>query len=672
MNKKLNKKLLKSILCIASGVAIATSIPFATTSCGSSSSEEEINALPEEVYEIEGVTNTLKGFTKAFLNNPDVYSEYDTMQIPARVTSIGNEAFYSYQKQIIPSFIKNLTFAKESHCFSVGAMAFNDCQSLTSIKFPSSLQSIGEEAFHRSSALVSIDFSNATNLSRIDGSAFSSCSSLTSIDLSKCNKLNSMESYTFYYCNTLKSIKIPSNLTIIPAAAFGKCSALTSVDLSNATSLSSINGCAFEYCSSLTSVSLPESLNEIGNSAFWRCRSLRSINFPNNLSLIGNSVFYNCLALTSISLPSNLSTLGYQVFYNCLNLSSITWDAWNGNTTLQSSSFSGVCPDGGTVTVTNPTDDNHNSEALLNYLLDNGGLPESWRITTGPELPESVYNIDDNGVLLGFKSGIDLNKYEDTCDTMEIPARVTSINDRAFYNNSASTIPSFITKLTFAEGSSCSTIGGYAFWKCQSLTSVIFPSSFTEFTRQYAFNSCTSLASVDLSNCNNLSEICTHTFSQCTLLSDVKLPNNLKTIKSFAFNNCTQLKTINLPESLTSLDTYSFMYTGLISADLSNCVNLTSIGNYSFSHNESLTSVILPRNLNLIGGFVFCDNPLLNYIAWDIPSSLEVTIDSWYFDNNATTGTVKSLNSSVSSKNLLNWLKGKCSFISSNNWTAVS
>lgn len=274
MNKKLNKKLL-NLIALCSGITATVAvgiggIVYSIQEKNSGGGDEPVDqkVLPEEVYEIEGVTNTLKGFTQAFLNNPDVYSEYDTMQIPARVTSIGNEAFYSYQKQIIPSFIKNLTFAKESHCFSVGAMAFNDCQSLTSIKFPSSLQSIGEEAFHKSSTLISIDFSNATNLSRIDGSAFSSCSSLTSIDLSKCNKLNSMESYTFYNCNTLKSIKIPSNLTIIPAAAFGKCSALTSVDLSNATSLSSINGCAFEYCSSLTSVSLPESLNEIGNSAF--------------------------------------------------------------------------------------------------------------------------------------------------------------------------------------------------------------------------------------------------------------------------------------------------------------------------------------------------------------------------------------------------------------------
>ena len=37
----MNKKLLKSILCITSGVAIATSILFTTASCGSSSEKKQ-------------------------------------------------------------------------------------------------------------------------------------------------------------------------------------------------------------------------------------------------------------------------------------------------------------------------------------------------------------------------------------------------------------------------------------------------------------------------------------------------------------------------------------------------------------------------------------------------------------------------------------------------------
>ena len=466
-----------------------------------------------------------------------------------------------------------------------------------------------------------------------------------------------------------------SKCEYIQDIAFTNCSALTSVDLSNATSLSSINGCAFEYCSSLTSVSLPESLNEIGNSAFWHCPSLRSINFPNNLSSIGNSAFCDCSSLTSVTFPSSLESIGMFAFGECSNLSSITWDAWNGNITLiESTPFSGVCPEGGTVTVTNPS--GHDSDELLQYLLDNGGLPSSW--WRGPELPESVYRIENN-VLMGFKSGINLSKFEDTCDTMQIPASVTSINESAFsyysYSSSGwqSTIPPFIKNLTFAEGSQCITIGGYAFRGCSSLTSVVFPSSLTEFNGQYAFSDCTALTSVDLSNCSNMSSIYTHAFSRCSSLSTVKFPPNLTTIDSFAFTDYTSLTTINLPQSLEFIDD-SFSRTGLISLDLSNCINLTSLDSYSFGGNEYLVSVTLPKNLTNISHFCFKECPSLSYIAWDLPTDYQTKIEfgSYVFDEISSSGTVKSLNPSITSEQKLDWLKTKCSWISKNAWTAAS
>ncbi len=605
------------------------------------------NVLPKSVYIIEN--NVLMGFTKEFLANPTAYDMCDTMQIPANVTSINGFAFYddTEYKTTIPSFITKLTFADGSNCSSIGNDTFRS-SSLTSVKLPSALITIQDSAFEECSTLTSVDFSNAIKLTSIGEDAFTACIKLSSANLSNCAILDSINGFAFGNCSTLSSVTLPSSLKIIGAQAFTYCDQLTSVNFSECTGLTKIKNSAFSHCPLLsTSVDLENAIN---------------------LTSIGQQAFRFCNSLTSISLPSSLTSLSYNTFSDCPNLNSITWDAWDGNTSLVNSSFLRVSSKG-TVVVTSSSE--YDGVDLLQYLVNNGGLPESW--LPDPELPDDVYIIENN-VLKGFTAGFLANPsaYR-LSDTMEIPANVTSIDDGAFYKNWESTIPSFITKLTFAEGSVCSTIGGYAFYKCQSLTSVIFPSSFTEITGQYAFDSCTSLASVDLSNCNNLTAIYTHAFSGCTLLSDVKLPNNLKTIHSFVFTDCTSLKTINLPQSLTSLDDYSFMRTGLISADLSNCVNLTSIGSYSFSENQSLTSVILPRKLNYIGGFAFSENPLLNYIAWDIPSSFAVTINSrWCFNENATTGKVESLNSSVSSQNLLDWLKEKCSFINDNDWTAKS
>ncbi len=125
-----NKKLLKTVLCLTSGIGLATSIPFIATSCGSSSAKT--NILPDEVYKYDPNDSTiLTGFTDEFLDNPNAYSQYNTMQIPASVTSIGDNAFNNK----IPSFIKNLTFADGSNCSSIENNTFSNCSSLTSVSF---------------------------------------------------------------------------------------------------------------------------------------------------------------------------------------------------------------------------------------------------------------------------------------------------------------------------------------------------------------------------------------------------------------------------------------------------------------------------------------------------------------------------------------------------------
>ena len=89
--------------------------------------------------------------------------------------------------------------------------------------------------------------------------------------------------------------------------------------------------------------------------------------------------FFSCSALTSVTFPSSLEWINGNAFGNCSNLSSITWDAWNGDTTYQSSSFGGVCQNG-TVLVTNPIGSN-DSAALLAFLKTKG-LPKGWTIAS--------------------------------------------------------------------------------------------------------------------------------------------------------------------------------------------------------------------------------------------------------------------------------------------------
>ncbi len=138
-------------------------------------------------------------------------------------------------------------------------------------------------------------------------------------------------------------------------------------------------------------------------------------------------------------------------------------------------------------------------------------------------LPYEVYDIDANNVLLGFREGIDLSRYGGICNTMQIPARVTSIADTAFFERDGeahTTIPSFITNLTFAENSNCSLIGESAFYNAQAL------------------------ASANLFNCTSLTTIDTNAFMDCSSLTSVTLPSSLIKIQEFVFYWCSKLEYI--------------------------------------------------------------------------------------------------------------------------------
>ncbi len=249
-----NKKLLKTVLCITSGIGFATSIPFIATSCGSSS--VKLNPLPDEVYDIEN--NVLKGF-KSDIDLSKYRRICDTMEIPASVIGIDHYAFFDGEKTKIPSYVKNLTFADGSNCSSIGEFAFSDCFSITSTSLPNSLELIAD-------------------------SAFCECAAFTSIDLSNCTKLSSIGYQAFYRCASLTSVTFPNSLNSIGDFAFFQCSSLTSITFPN--SLNSIAQFAFYECAKLASITFPNSLNSIGQFAFNRSESLNYIawDLPNQYS----------------------------------------------------------------------------------------------------------------------------------------------------------------------------------------------------------------------------------------------------------------------------------------------------------------------------------------------------------------------------------------------------
>ena len=144
-------------------------------------------------------------------------------------------------------------------------------------------------------------------------------------------------------------------------------------------------------------------------------------------------------------------------------------------------------------------------------------------------------------------------------------------------------------------------IGNYAFYNCDSLTSVIIPNSVTSIGDS-AFYNCTSLKSVTIGN--SVTSIGKETFRYCSSLTSVTIPDSVTLIGNYAFRNCTSLTSVTIGNSVTSIGNEAFYdCTSLTSVTIPNSV--TEIRRYAFYGCTSLTSVTIGNSVTSIGYYAF-------------------------------------------------------------------
>ncbi|MCR5158634.1 MAG: leucine-rich repeat protein [Prevotella sp.] len=178
----------------------------------------------------------------------------------------------------------NITSFNELRYFTglktIGCNAFNKCTNLKSVMLPEGLTTIeGTDedqggAFART-GLEAIQF--PSTLTAIGNLAFQGCESLTSIDFNGCTA--TLEGDVFSWCSSLQEVNIPNTITLVGYHTFACCEKLETVVFEEDNPSEGLIG-TFGACGdpSLKTVVLP-STAIMGDWMFTNCTSLESVTF---------------------------------------------------------------------------------------------------------------------------------------------------------------------------------------------------------------------------------------------------------------------------------------------------------------------------------------------------------------------------------------------------------
>ena len=205
---------------------------------------------------------------------------------------------------------------------------------MTSINIPSSVTSIGENAFRNCSSLTSINI--PSSVTSIEVNAFHGLSSLTALTVDANNPNYSAEGGMLFNkektslidaVGNQKTYDIPSSVTSIGEYAFTGCSSLTSINIPS--SVTSIGGWAFSYCDALKVVLIQSNRIEFDHNVFGKNTKIYAVS-DNNFDIhLMDDYDPNQYPYVNNYIGGTWYTYGTPNIYN-KNGSAISSDKWSG------------------------------------------------------------------------------------------------------------------------------------------------------------------------------------------------------------------------------------------------------------------------------------------------------------------------------------------------------
>ena len=592
------------------------------------------------------------------------------VKIPSGVTAIPDQCFYgcsSLESVIIPEGVT-----------TIGICAFAVCN-LNALTLPESLEKIGVSAFGSNSSLKSVNI--PAKVKTIDESAFSYCG-LTDLVIQEGVQVIGQDAFSN---NSLENLTLPSTITKIDDEVFSHNNNLRTITC-NAVTPPMLGYNAFYY-SATSSVKVPLQ----GIAAYRQADGWKSFsNYYGGEEIIdgvayriddkGAYVQAAIMTESEVSLAENVAFEGAQ--YPLYKIADKAF-AGNGSITLVtvpatvetigSNAFDGVTYPIIKIKATTPPvlasklpmlsaivpPASVKAYKAANYWKDMTIIGEGKNdieVTTSATVdlteaimtqakitPASVTSIKVHGPLTNDDIINALNTNMRSCYAIDLSdAEIEALPDGAFNgkiglleitlpaglkaigNNAFRGCFALRNEVTIPAG--VEVIGSCAFAGCKNAKfNPALPETLTAIG-DYAFQNCANLYAVTLPA--SLQTIGDHAF-EASNVQEAVLPAGLKTIGAYAFRKCSNITRVTLPDGLTTLGEGAFQQCeALVTADLMNPMEITSIPRYAFDGCSGLRNVYLPFFIEAVGDYAFRGCASLRQIQFVAPTK---TIGAYAF-----------------------------------------
>ena len=592
--------------------------------------------------------------------------QFDGINDNAYISAIGANAFSGVNidgsGDFTLSLPERLTYINSKAFYTFGNLDSNSASSSREIKikFPESLQSIGQLSFCNVKNLKSVNIPSKVNSIGIN--AFMGCSNLSSITLS--NGINSIEDNAFQ--NTgIQEVTIPSSVRSISGGAFN-ASSLKKVyidyELKDISAMESgaIDTTAFPWSPSQSASLIFDSV-EVRDKFKTKFPLIKNTAIaPMEIQGIDSSYDLGTQTLKSVTVSTKEGTPGSRTFSikGIKNITEINAQSIDTNTgaldlsTITSiGEFTVVAQVTGSdasydkaelkVQIINSTTTNCGTGNLTStydvgtktLTINGSGDMFDYDDTTLPKWSTDPVNDKADIEKIVFTGGgitkIGANAFKDLTGLkeIEIPNTVKSIGENAFEGCSSLTSAKILGVLN-AEST-----GTGIFKDCRNLTTVTFAEGTTTIPDN-TFLNCSALSSVTLAN--SITSIGVEAFSNCNQLTNITLPNSLTSIKDKAFSSCSGLTSITLPNFLTTIGDESFSNCmSLAKVTFSN--SLSSIGTKAFYGCSDLDKITLPSSLTSIGDSAFVNCSSLSRVDFNhnVTEMSKLTLGESAFNKNS-------------------------------------